>query len=373
MTNLKKYNIFVTLTSFAKLLVELFIPLLLYEKNFLIKEIILFLIIKYTLCTLYTPLTIYIGRKISYTKIMFISSILFSLTYIYINFIKHNLISLIILSLIYSLYLSFYWIGRHIYALSIIEDKKITDNTSLYQIFTLLGGLPATLIGAKILKSFGFLTLSIIVLILMILSIIPLLKIKPKKENKTSNIKEIIKTFPIRNYLFIIIDQLKYSSLAVFPLYTYLYIKKEFTYLGILNIICGIGSILYIYILSKQMDKNKKDYLKPSSILLGIIFILKITITNSIFFLIITFFEGIMKSTLDTIILRNTYAYGKNYQTDLYIGFIEFLNNFTRIIIFLISYIFNISLKGIIILGIIGIITNSFIGFNDGKYGYKNN
>ena len=35
MTNLKKYNIFITLTSFAKLLVEVFIPLILYENTYM--------------------------------------------------------------------------------------------------------------------------------------------------------------------------------------------------------------------------------------------------------------------------------------------------------------------------------------------------
>ena len=372
MSNLKKYNLFITITSFAKLLVEVFIPLLLYNEGFSIKEIILFLIFKYIFCTLIIPFGIKLGNTYSYTKLMLISSMLFTLTYIYLNLLTRHIFALIFLALLFASYLTFYWLGRHVYALSIIEDKKTTDNVSLYSIFGVIGGLPATYIGAKILETFGFITLTIIVLILMIISIIPLIKIKDIKitQNNTK-LKDIIKTFPIQNYIFTAIDQLRYLAISIFPLFIYINIKKEMTYLGITNIICGIGSIIYIYILSKKMDKNKKDYLKISSLLLALIYILKINITNANIFLIIIFLEGVFKSALDTIILRNTYAYGKNYEVTNYIKFTELLNNITRTIFLIIFYILDLSLKTIIIISIIGIITNAFIKYDDGKYGYK--
>lgn len=374
MSNLKKYNLFITITSFAKLLVEVFIPLLLYNEGFNIKEILLFLIFKYTFCALIIPFGIKIGNNHSYTKLMLISSILFTLTYTYLNLLTHHKFALIFLALLFAFYLTFYWLGRHVYALSIIEEKKITDNVSLYSIFTVIGGLPATYIGAKILENFGFITLTIIVFVLMVISIIPLIKIKDIKiKPKKETLKNIIKTFPLKNYLFITIDQLRYIACSIFPLFIFIYIKKELSYLGVINIISGFGSIIYIYLLSKKMDKNKKDYLKISSLLLGVIYLLKISITNSHIFLIIIFFEGIFKSALDTIILRNTYAYGKNYEVTTYIEFTELLNNITRTCFLIIFYIFNLSLKTIIIISIIGIITNAFIKFDDGKYGYKKN
>lgn len=370
MSNLKKYNLFTLITSFTKLLVELFIPLILYEKGFSIKEIILFLIFKYAFCTLMIPITLKLGKKVAFTKIMLMSSLFFSITYIYLNFLKTSISSLIILALIFSIYLIFYWLGRHIFALAIIEDKKITDNVSLYSIFTILGGLPATYIGARILETFGFITLTIIVLVLMIISVIPLMKIKDVGLHNEDNIKNVVKTFPKSNYIYIILEQFRYIISTIFPIYIYLNIKKDLSYLGVINIICGIGSIIYIYILAKKMDKNKKDYFKVSSLLISIVYIFKITITNPKLFLIIIFFEGIMKSSLDTIVQRNTYAYGKNYDAPSYISFIELLNNITRTLFLIIFFILDLSLKQIIIFSIFGIIVNAFIKFDDGKYGY---
>ena len=371
MSDLKKYNIFIFITSFAKLLVEIFIPLILYNMSFTIKEIILFLILKYSFCLLFIPVGYFIGKKYSVSTLMILSSIIFSITYIYLSQINKNLTSLIILSILYSSYLMFYWLGRHAYGLSIIEDKKTTDNVSLYNIFTILGGLFSPFIGSYIIEKTSTLTLSTIVLVLMIISIIPLTKIKKIKLNPNTQIKHIIKSFPKTNYIFNTLDQLRYILYTVLPLWIYINIKSKYSYIGILNIITGLGSIIYIYLLSKKMDKNKKDYLSLSLLIMGIIYLLKITITSNLAYLIITLFEGITKSSLDTITLRNTYVYQKNYCITSYIIFTEIINNIARTLFLIIFYIFNVPLKTMLLICILGIFLNVFVKYDDGKYGYS--
>lgn len=371
MSDLKKYNIFIFITSFAKLLVEIFIPLILYNMSFTIKEIILFLILKYSFCLLFIPVGYFIGKKYSVSTLMILSSIIFSITYIYLSQINRNLISLIILSILYSSYLMFYWLGRHMYGLSIIEDKKTTDNVSLYNIFTILGGLFSPFIGSYIIEKTNTLTLSTIVLVLMIISIIPLTKIKKIKLNPNTQIKHIIKSFPKTNYIFNTLDQLRYILYTVLPLWIYINIKSKYSYIGILNIITGLGSIIYIYLLSKKMDKNKKDYLSLSLLIMGIIYFLKIIITSNLAYLIITLLEGITKSSLDTITLRNTYVYQKNYCITSYIIFTEIINNIARTIFLIIFYIFNVPLKTMLLICILGIFLNVFVKYDDGKYGYS--
>lgn len=371
MSDLKKYNIFIFITSFAKLLVEIFIPLILYNMSFTIKEIILFLILKYSFCLFFIPVGYFIGKKYSVSTLMILSSIIFSITYIYLSQINRNLTSLIILSILYSSYLMFYWLGRHAYGLSIIEDKKTTDNVSLYNIFTILGGLFSPFIGSYIIEKTSTLTLSTIVLVLMIISIIPLTKIKKIKLNPNTQIKHIIKSFPKTNYIFNTLDQLRYILYTVLPLWIYINIKSKYSYIGILNIITGLGSIIYIYLLSKKMDKNKKDYLSLSLLIMGIIYLLKITITSNLAYLIITLFEGITKSSLDTITLRNTYVYQKNYCITSYIIFTEIINNIARTLFLIIFYIFNVPLKTMLLICILGIFLNVFVKYDDGKYGYS--
>lgn len=372
MSNLKKYNIFVFITTFAKLLIEVFIPLILYNMNFTIKEIILFLIIKHALCTIFLPITKLVIKKTSTTFLMIISSILFTLSYIYLNFLTKNILKLLIFTTLLSMYLTFYWVGRHTYALSIIEDKKATDNVSIYTIFTILGGLFSTYIGSILLEKTSYLFLSIIVLFLMLISIIPLTKIKSKKETNEIKLITIITSFPKRNYIFTFLDQLRFVLVTIFPLYIYLNINKSYKYIGIINIVSGLGSIIYIYILKKLMDKNKRDYLSSSLLYLAITYTLKLLTKNNIIFLIIVFFEGIFRSVVDLITLRNTYVYSKNYTRLNYTIFTEGINNIGRVIILTLFYITNISLKKIILICILGILINIFIKYDDGKYGYNN-
>lgn len=372
MSNLKKYNIFTFVTNFAKLLIEVFIPLILYNMNFTIKEIILFLIIKHALCTIFLPITKLVIKKKSTTFLMIISSILFTLSYIYLNFLTKNLFKLLIFTTLLSMYLTFYWVGRHTYALSIIEDKKATDNVSLYTIFTILGGLFSTYIGSILIEKTSYLFLSIIVLFLMLISIIPLTKIKSKKETNEIKLITIITSFPKRNYIFTFLDQLRFVLVTIFPLYIYLNINKSYKYIGIINIVSGLGSIIYIYILKKLMDKNKSDYLSSSLLYLAITYTLKLLTKNNIIFLIIVFFEGIFRSVVDLITLRNTYVYSKNYTRLNYTIFTEGINNIGRVIILTLFYITNISLEKIILICILGILINIFIKYDDGKYGYNN-
>lgn len=372
MSNLKKYNIFVFITTFAKLLIEVFIPLILYNMNFTIKEIILFLIIKHALCTIFLPITKLVIKKTSTTFLMIISSILFTLSYIYLNFLTKNILKLLIFTTLLSMYLTFYWVGRHTYALSIIEDKKATDNVSIYTIFTILGGLFSTYIGSILIEKTSYLFLSIIVLFLMLISIIPLTKIKSKKETNEIKLITIITSFPKRNYIFTFLDQLRFVLVTIFPLYIYLNINKSYKYIGIINIISGLGSIIYIYILKKLMDKNKSDYLSSSLLYLAITYTLKLLTNNNIIFLIIVFFEGIYRSVVDLITLRNTYAYSKNYTRLNYTIFTEGINNIGRVILLTLFYITNISLTKIILICILGILINIFIKYDDGKYGYNN-
>lgn len=372
MSNLKKYNIFTFVTTFAKLLIEVFIPLILYNMNFTIKEIILFLIIKHALCTIFLPITKLVIKKKSTTFLMIISSILFTLSYIYLNFLTKNLFKLLIFTTLLSMYLTFYWVGRHTYALSIIEDKKATDNVSIYTIFTILGGLFSTYIGSILIEKTSYLFLSIIVLFLMLISIIPLTKIKSKKETNEIKLITIITSFPKRNYIFTFLDQLRFVLVTIFPLYIYLNINKSYKYIGIINIVSGLGSIIYIYILKKLMDKNKRDYLSSSLLYLAITYTLKLLTKNNIIFLIIVFFKGIFRSVVDLITLRNTYVYSKNYTRLNYTIFTEGINNIGRVIILTLFYITNISLKKIILICILGILINIFIKYDDGKYGYNN-
>ena len=373
MTNLKKYNIFVTITSFTKLLIEVFIPLLLFQMGFSLKHILIFYLVQFSTIFLCNIPSAYLGKKITFKKLMIVSSIIFSITYLYINCLSQSIETLIIFAILNGLYLTTYWLGRHVYGISIIKEKKTTDNVSLYMIFGILGSLPASYIGALILERFGYFTLSIIILILSLISLIPLFKIQLKEKKTKLQLKKIIKSFPVKNYIFLFFEQLKFFTVTLFPLYIYINIKDELKYIAINNVIIGVSSIIYIFLLSKLMDKNKKSYLKPMLIILFITLLIKLNIHSSGLMLVIIFLEGISKSALDTIILRNTYSFQKNYNNISYILFIELVYSLFKILILIFYVIIDLDLKVILYIGTTSLLINSFIGYQEGENGYKTN
>ena len=371
MSNLKKYNVFVFINSFAKSLMEVFVVIILYNKGFNIEKILLFLLFKHVFCILILPIYRLLSKILSYSKLMILSSLIYLIAFYYLNVLESGILSLLMLSIILAMYSDFYWIGRHIYALSIIEEKKTTDNVFLYEMFGLFGRAFATYIGAYTLTKYNYNYTLIVVFILLVISIVPLIKMDKNIIKPEGTIWHIFKTFPIRNTIFDSLDQVRNLSIYLFPLYVYLFIKSDFKYIGLLNLVCTLGSIIYLYILSKKMDKNKKDYLKISSIFLALVFFFRITIKQNILYLIVIFIEGFFKSSMQAITTRNNYAYSKNYNLVTYVYYNEYFVNSIKVIILLFFYLLNFDLKSIIVLSIITMVINSFIGYDDGKYGYS--
>lgn len=370
MSNLKKFNIFILLSTFSKLMIEVFIPILLFNLGFSITEILLFFLIKFVTILIITYPSSILGKKIKFKNLMIISNILFCISCIMINYIDYNIKYLIILSILNGVYLIFYWLSRHVYALNIITDKNTTESVSSFVICSLIASIPATYIGAFIIKHLGFLILCIIVLILSLISVIPLFKLKEKNEFEKVQLKPILKNFPKKNYLFILFYQINLVCIALFPLYIFIYIKNDLEYLGIVNIVSSISSIIYIYFLAKLMDKKKKDYLGISCILLALIWIFKLNITTATLFIVIIFFEGIFSSGLETVVSRDIYSLGNTQNSLSYITFIELFNTICRSIFIIIILILNIKLKIILYTGLISLLILSIIKFDDGKLGY---
>lgn len=372
MNKLKRYNIFIALSSFSKSMIEVFIPLLMYEANISFKMILVFLLIKFLFVALLIPLSSCIGKKINFKNLIILSNIIFIIMNFYLSKISFKISEMLIFTFLYSSYLIFYWIGRHIYAMSIIEEKKTTEFVSSFTIFSLIGALPGAYAGALILKHFGFTVLNIILLVISIVSVLPLSKIKEKASKEKIEIKSIMKKYPLKNYLFLFLEQFKQINIALFPLYLYLAISRKFEYIGVVGVITNISSIIYVYLLAKKMDKNKKDYLGIMCLLLSVLWLFKLNIESSKIMIFIIFLEGIFVFGLETIILRNIYSYGKEYKVLSYNLFIEVIKNIFRVVILFIFIIFDFKLKLILYVGLIMLFISSFIKFDDGKYGYKN-
>lgn len=364
MTKIRKYNIFILITTISKSMIEIFIPIILFNKGLNIKEIITFYMIKYILLIIFTNLMNYF--KVKNKILIYMSSAASVITYILLYTYHESYIHLLSIAVFYALYLCTYWLYRHNIALNIIENKKATDRSSLFMIITLIGIIPSSLLGGYLISRFNIIYLIILITILTIFSLFYIVEIKSDKDTKNPKIY-----VPFRNKLFLAFEQFKFITFTIFPLFTYNEILKSFTYIGFLNTVTAVSSIIYIFFLARLMDKKQKDYLSFMCILLGVTWLLKLNLFNVYIFMILTIFEGVSKYGLDTIVLRNIYCYGRDYEALKYNTYIENIRNFSRVIISFFLIIFNTTINAIIIIGAVSLFVSAFIKLDAGKYGYK--
>ena len=138
------YHLFLFLTTFTRGIVEAFSLVLLYKKGFSVDNLLLFLCIMYGVGILVN----YVSLRVNYKIVLVISSLLYGVGYLYLSFMKVNLINLVIFSLLLSFGTYSYHCIRHYLALSFMMK-----NTSLMVNVMFLGLIVASVVVSELIFS----------------------------------------------------------------------------------------------------------------------------------------------------------------------------------------------------------------------------
>lgn len=340
----KTYNIFLFLSTLTRNLVEVFSLVLLYKKGYTINNLIFFLFILYTTGILVN----YLSLKVYYKPVLIASSLLYGLCFIYLSNLNQGLIPLSILAILQAFAIYSYHAIRHFLALTMIKNES--RNTSNIILLNYLSIIASSIIGIYLLDRLSLSIISIIIFILSFISIIPILK--QPKINLPKRKKESRVIIPRNKIIFNILEQSKVLFLELQSLFLYIYIDNSIYYVGIFNIITNIASLIVIYFISK---KNKVKYFKYTSLILGLIFTLKLNIKSGIILLLLAFLEGIFVKLYENTSLSNLYNYNSNYIPD-YLIIEEFIFFGTKSILMLIFLILKLNLYTIMYINIVGVI-----------------
>lgn len=337
------YRIFLFFSTFTRGLVEVFSLVLLYKKGYSPDMIILFLFFMYFIGIFIN----YISLRISYKIILFLSNILYIISFIYLSFMKSSFIELLLLSILLSSGTYSYHAIRHLIGLKMVNDKK--SNTTLVITLMYLGIITSSIVGSYILSKVSFFINIIIIFILSIISSISIFKMDfgiGKTNKKTKVIIDKDKIY------FSIFEQFKIIFLELQPLFLYIYIDKSICYVGIFNVIVNLASLIVVYFLSRRISVK---YFKYICLFLSVIFILKLNINSGIILLVIAFFEGIFVKLYETFGLNNLYTLDGNNIYD-YLKVEELIFFGSKSIIMFIFYILKLNIYIIMYICIIGIL-----------------
>ena len=337
MKTIKKYNIYIFISTLTRNIIDIYSVVYLYQQNFSIKEIIFIYTLCYFLGYFISNISISIGNKIGYKYILILSSLITSMTF----YIIHTFSNLYLIAIFLSLSMFTYHPIRHLYGIKLLRHKKEIGNTLiLIYIASLLSSYLA-------IKDINI----IFLIILSIVGIIPALFID-KNNEVIINCKHTISKQKLSFFLF---DQFKIIFILLEPLYLYI-IFNDVSYVGYFNIILTISSIICMYILSNKINLSK--YYKYINILFTIILILKINIYYKTLLLIIAILEGIGIKTNELVSTMN--LYNIHYLDEGYIINCERIFSITRALILSIIYFVSFDLKIILYILIVGIFILSF-------------
>ena len=353
MSNIKRYNIFILLSTLARNVVEVFSSVLLYKMGYSLKEILLFFTILYLTGAITSIISIYLTKIIKPKYILILSSIIFSGSFYFMSIMNKTFINLIIFSIIYGIGSYTYHALRHYYAIKSINNHKRKEIGSIL-ISTNIAMIISSIIGTYIEVKLSKFILAIIIIIISILAIIPIFKFEDTLDKDKIKIKKIEKN----KLFFFICEQAKVINLSLQPLYLYLFINNTISYVGIFNIIMGISSCIFIYFFVRKVDDKK--YFKYLNIIFCLLLILKLNIKNKYLILIIALFEGLGIKTFEIVSAENIYSINKDTNIKGYILIVEIIFCSVRSILCLIGYFIN-NIKIILYFTIILIFMISFI------------
>lgn len=353
MSNIKRYNIFILLSTLARNIVEIFSSVLLYKMGYSLKEILLFYSIVYLIGAIISTIVIYLTKIVKPKYILILSSIIFSGSFYYMSIMSKTFINLIIFSIIYGMGAYTYHTIRHYYAIKSMNNHERKEIGSIL-IYTNIAMVISSIIGTYVEAKLSRLILAIMVIVISILAIIPIFKYEDKINDKEVKIDKIEKN----KFLFFVCEQAKVINLSLQPLYLFLFVNNTISYVGIFNIVMGISSCIFIYFFVRKVDDKK--YFKYLNILFCIILILKLNISNKYLVLVIALFEGLGIKIFEIVSSENIYNIKSTTNIKGYLLIVEIIFCLVRSIMCLMGYFIN-NIKIILYLTTIFIFMIGFI------------
>lgn len=316
--NQKKFNAYVFLSAFARNLIEVFVPLILYKFGYNLKQVIFYYLLVNLLSIVISPIFVKISKKYTNKVLAIIGLIFFIVTQILLNKIVYSPLYLVLISICFAMYRRGYWISRRFYNLKIIEKKDISKSYSIVSIVGQIALMFSTYIGSYLLDFINIKVLTYISLLLFTAGIFCLYMMEFNHENNNTplNIFKTFKKIPKRDlYLFGTYELINVVKFF-FSLYLFIYVKDNYQTVGILNIFSNIATIIFAYLYGKKIN-DKKNFLRLSIIFTVIIYFLKANTTSALLILI-SFIEGITTKMYEISISKEFYVLSKKFEYQNY-------------------------------------------------------
>lgn len=362
--NQKLFNLFVFLSTFARNLIELYVPIMLFKFGYDLKSILLYYLFMNMFSILLTKPCFSISKRFN-SKVLFgLSIVFFIMMQISLANITYSIYYLALIALLYALYRRCYWIPRRYYNMIVIEQKDISKTYSITSIINQIGVVTSAYIGSYLLDNYSTTLVTSIAMILFFIGIIPLffMKFEHEKNNEKLSLFKTFKKIPKEDLYIFGAYELSNVVKFLFPLYLFMYVKSNYQIVGIFNLISNLSIMLFVYLYGKKIN-DKKNYLKLSIFCICLIYVLKASITIGSILVIIVFLEGFFAKMYELSISKEFYALSKKYEYLNYNYVYEYTQNILRFCVVLFLFVFN-DIRYMIIVTVLFMFVSIFLSFD---------
>lgn len=361
-SNQKKFNIYVFLSTFARNLVELFIPIILYKFGYSVKDVMFYFLMMNVFSTIMSyPSTMFInkfgGKVFSVVGIVF-----FAILQILLGNIWKGTSYLLLIAFCFAMYRRGYWMPRRYYNLKVMHRDNISSSYSIITIINQLGIVISSYIGSLVLDFLSIDYLTIVAIILFLLSLLPLrfLEFEHKETDSKIEVFKTIKSIPKRDLFTFGMYEIWYIVKFLFPIYLFLYVKDTYQTVGILTLITNLATMIFAYIYGKKINKNK-NFLRLSIVLVCMVYLFKLNVTGALLVLA-SFLEGIFCKMYEISVQKEFYALSRKFEYHSYNCVYDLNQNIFRTIVTLIMILIG-DLKMMIIFGIFCMLSGIVVEF----------
>ncbi len=364
--NSKYFNAYVFLSTFARKMIEVYIPLMLFKFGYTLDETILYYMLVMVISLIITFPVLYLAKYLGNKKLSFIGVVTFIIVQVMLAKMVYSAAYIFWLALLYSIYRRAYWCARNYYMMVMIHEKNTSKEYSILSVINQFALMLSGYTGGWLLTVLDNKYVMLISFALFIFSTFFLAKLKVDEHSyeKTSIIK-VFRECPKRNIHMMGTYETLVITKFLFALYVVINIKETYLAVGFLELVSGLATMLFTYLYGKKIN-GKKNYLKLSILLVALIYIAKVNITMAIPFGIICFLEGLVTKMYEVSIYKGCINFSKKvgeYNANI---IREFSQNLYRASV-MILVMFTDNLKVMIYITIVMMFTGIFFNFKEEK------
>lgn len=330
-----------TIESFALSLISIFIPIFLYNINYSLNQIFMYYFIYFISFSFFSFFSHYFV-KLGLKKTLAFRPISLIFFFIWLYSLNNFPNTLNYLAVYNGLASAFYWVAFHCFFAVKTDDSNSLERVGVLFAFPKILTLFSPIFGGLIITYLGFNPLFFLVSIFLLISLIPLAKMKDFELDLDFELKNLFKKSFIK-YIFGFIAEGIYGAVftIIFPLFVYLYLGKTLE-VGFLSFFISLAGIITPILISKTCEHKTSKFIKTFSIIEGLFFLLILFTKTSLSAFLLSFVVGVFANFWLLPFYSRLYRHSRqNNSRDLleFMTMKEIILSLARASIFLIIYL----------------------------------